>query len=518
MNVIIQMKSWMLATILAIAWVSGMKAQTAEDTVYVFFEDQPDAGYFLPAPPDTASLEFNDDVLQWLWGKSVRQTERGRQASKDSDWRLVVMLKMAAEVLELDTISQEETPALYRLLYKTYNTASKATTAAKEKYKRKRPFAQMNEHMWGEFDAPNEAYYRTNGSYPSGHTTSGWSTALVLAEMWPELQDTILRRGFQFGESRIIVGAHWQSDVTAGYLCAAASVARMHANGDWLRQDILAARAEYARLKGRPENYDPVSTADVPHGEKILGTPVDTASYRYTTDIARYWSAKQLRYTERGMKAAQEAEYSVEMMHHVFGEAMGINISEETTPAICALIAYVLEKSSETVDRLKVIRFRKRPFVQLGESSFVEGDEEKERGKSSFPSGHTSLGWTEALTMVEVAPDCQNEILRRGYEYGYNRLIVGYHWFTDIEATRQLACGLIARLHAEAEFCEMIRKARAEYEQCKTGIHAVNSRQLPANSAVYDLQGRRVSDSGLTNSPLEKGIYIESGRKVVGGY
>ena len=77
--------------------------------------------------------------------------------------------------------------------------------------------------------------------------------------------------------------------------------------------------------------------------------------------------------------------------------------------------------------------------MQLGEPSAVAGDEEKERGKSSFPSGHTNLGLSEALVMAEVVPKHQNEILRRGYEYGHNRLIVGYHWYTDIEATRQLA-------------------------------------------------------------------------------
>ncbi len=461
------MKKYLFTALLVAFGFHAVCAQTAEDSVYVFLEDQPYGGYFLPPPPDTTSVAFHDDLLQWLWGKSVRNTQRGQQASMDSQWRVVSMMDMAAEVLQLDTISQEATPALYRLIAKTFNTTSKATKRTKKKYQRKRPFLQMNEHMWSYYDVIDEEYYRTSGSYPSGHTSYGWGTALVLAEMWPELQDTILRRGFQYGESRVIGGAHWQSDVTAGYLCGAASVARAHANGDMLHNDILAARAEYARLKGLPEGYDPVSGADTLHGEKILGAPVDTASYRYPTDVLRYWDAKALRYTERGQQAAYEAEYSVEMMYHIFGEAMDMQISKENTPALCALIDTVLTKSSEMVERLRVIRFRKRPFVQLGEASFVPGDEEKEGDKSSFPSEHTSLGWAEALTLVEVVPDRQDEILRRGYEYGYNRLIMGYHWFTDIETSRQMACALVARLHAEPLFCEMIRLARTEYQRLK---------------------------------------------------
>lgn len=56
----------------------------------------------------------------------------------------------------------------------------------------------MNEDTWGKYDSD---FLRTNGSYPSGHTAFGWATALAFAEMWPELQDTILRRGVQFGEN-----------------------------------------------------------------------------------------------------------------------------------------------------------------------------------------------------------------------------------------------------------------------------------------------------------------------------
>ena len=75
-------------------------------------------------------------------------------------------------------------------------------------------------------------------------------------------------------------------------------------------------------------------------------------------------------------------------------------------------------------------------------------------------TGHTNLGWSEALVLAEVAPECQDEILRCGYEYGYNRLIVGYHWFTDIEASRQLAA-LVARLHADPQFLDLLAAARA---------------------------------------------------------
>ena len=482
-------------------------AQDPEEISYVSPNDMPDALYFLPEPPDTASYIFIDDMAQWQWGKTMRDTERGAQANRESLWLPDIMRSVMAQVLELDTISNEQTPALNRLLNKAYRTGEFSTTAAKDLCERKRPFVQMNEPMWAQYD---KDFLLTNGSYPSAHAAFGWATALAFAEMWPALQDTIMRRGYQFGENRVITGAHWQSDVTAGYLFAAAAIARAHCNPAF-DEDIRAARAEYARIKGVavPDAYPFSEEFDVPHGECIINNPVDTASARYMADLMLYWSNKPIRTTERGEEARIEAEYSVNMMQKVMGEAIGITLTDEGTPAITQLLSYVLEKASETADRLKPIRFRKRPFVQLNEPSFVAGDEEKERGKSSFPSGHTNLGWSEALVMVEVAPEHQNEILRRGYEYGHNRLIVGYHWFTDIEATRQVTSALVARLHADPTFRELLAAARAEYLNLTAGVPSVTApQQQSGESRAYRLDGIPAAEN-------VHGVVIENNKKFV---
>ena len=134
----------MLADILFLCGSQNLVAQTATDSVYVFLEDQPDAGYFLPAPPDSVSTEFIDDLIQWEWGKKQRSTQRGEQASRESLWMSDIMRTVMAEVLELDTISDEATPALSRLLTKAYNTSNLSTIAAKEKHMRTRPFVMMN--------------------------------------------------------------------------------------------------------------------------------------------------------------------------------------------------------------------------------------------------------------------------------------------------------------------------------------------------------------------------------------
>ena len=107
--------------------------------------------------------------------------------------------------------------------------------------------------------------------------------------------------------------------------------------------------------------------------------------------------------------------------------------------------------------------------------------------------------------MVEVAPDHQDEILRRGYEYGHNRLIVGYHWFTDIEATRQMTSALVARLHADPTFRELMAGARAEYEKLTTAVPSVTVSPQQVERA-YRLDGVPASED-------TRGIVIENNRK-----
>ena len=99
---------------------------------------------------------------------------------------------------------------------------------------------------------------RRSGSYPSGHTVRGWGMALVLAELNPERQDTLLKAGYEWGQSRVIAGYHWQSDVDASKLLSSATFARLQTCPEYL-EDFAAAREELQavaaqrRLTGKPK-------------------------------------------------------------------------------------------------------------------------------------------------------------------------------------------------------------------------------------------------------------------------
>jgi acid phosphatase (class A) len=101
--------------------------------------------------------------------------------------------------------------------------------------------------------------------------------------------------------------------------------------------------------------------------------------------------------------------------------------------------------------------------VQLEEGTLIPEEEASHRTNSSFPSSHAAQGWGLALAMVELTPDSMNAIMQRGFDYGYSRVIAGYHWYSDVQAARVLASYTLIRMQADPKFQELLANARAEY-------------------------------------------------------
>ena len=445
-------------TLIVTLFTGVVFAQTEKDTVYVFLENMPDAGIYLPPPPDMTSTTYADDFAQWQWGKTIRPTDRGQQANDDSQWGIKGMIRIHQGTLGFE-ISKEKTPAIYKLLYNVLWTENLSTHNAKRKYMRTRPFAQYNEHTWGRFD--NERELRFNGSYPSGHTSLGWSTALVLSEMVPELQDTLLRTGFQYGESRVIVGAHYQSDVDAGFLCGTTAVAVMHASPYFLK-DLEEARKEYCKIKGI-KNVS--QTEGFPDGTKVFDGPVTEESHRFYGDVIKYYETIPERETERGEQAKADADDSVDAMMKTFSTP-SFEISRESNPAIAALMDYTRENLIKTAGELGSNTFRERPYVRLNprrNKTLISDDEDTYKEKTSYPSTHSEIGWGLALLLVEIGPRAAaNDILGRGFEYGRSRVIAGYNYPSDVQIARLWASATLAHLHTVPEFQNLLQAAKDE--------------------------------------------------------
>jgi hypothetical protein len=67
-------------------------------------------------------------------------------------------------------------------------------------------------------------------SYPSGHTTYGYTGALLLAMLVPERFQEMVTRGAEYGTDRILMGAHYAMDVLGGRTLATYDMAHLLAN------------------------------------------------------------------------------------------------------------------------------------------------------------------------------------------------------------------------------------------------------------------------------------------------
>jgi len=198
----------------------------------------------LPTPPQPGSILWLYDEAQYQWGKMQRDTPRGDQAVADARVGGDGVPNAFSDAFGVQ-ISKENTPEIYKLLLNMREDAGDlATRQAKKYYMRVRPFAYYHEMTC---NPEQQEELSTNGSYPSGHTAIGWATALVLAEVNVNRQNEILQRGYQMGQSRVICGYHFQSDVNAARLVASAVVARLHANKQFMKQ-LEKAKKEFNKL------------------------------------------------------------------------------------------------------------------------------------------------------------------------------------------------------------------------------------------------------------------------------
>ena len=104
-------------------------------------------------------------------------------------------------------------------------TSSVWTGALKELTRRQRP-RETTEEL-ADFSGPGAVFYDEGGaptglrSFPSGHTSGTWALATVVAHQYPShgiVQLLAYGTAAAMGYSRMVVGAHWFSDVVAGGL------------------------------------------------------------------------------------------------------------------------------------------------------------------------------------------------------------------------------------------------------------------------------------------------------------
>ena len=227
----------------AVAVLTSLSVSAQKDSVQVYFtlEQLPKLIDIMPAPPAFDSPEFANDVVRYGWGKQQRlDKERVELAIADAEWddhtKLYAQWKDAFGL----EITETGTPEIWKLMETSLATTDPMRKETKAFYHRQRPFERYDDPM----PSHEEDDLRGEGSYPSGHSLRGWGISLLLAQIAPARANEIFKRGWDYCNSRVIVGAHWQSDVDASRTAASIGFCALQGSEDFIKQ-MKKAQAEY---------------------------------------------------------------------------------------------------------------------------------------------------------------------------------------------------------------------------------------------------------------------------------
>ncbi len=90
---------------------------------------------------------------------------------------------------------------------------------------------------------------------------------------------------------------------------------------------------------------------------------------------------------------------------------------------------------------------------------------------SSYPSGHSTRGLLLARVLAELVPDRREAILRVGLQIGYDRVVGGVHYPSDVLAGEVIANAVADRLLADEEFRRQLDETRrAEWSAPRAAV------------------------------------------------
>jgi acid phosphatase (class A) len=206
---------------------------------YLHDESPLNSAAFLPPPPASGSAQqaADDAASEAMIG--LEGSARWAQAAVDAELHFPAAAQIFSCALGV-SVTEAQTPALYRLLQRSLTDFGLASYPAKRAHQRQRPFLING----GEICTPDDReMLETDGSYPSGHSAIGWGWALTLSQLAPAQAEALLTRGRAYAQSRMVCNVHWLSDTEAGMAVGAAAFARLQ-NNALFHATMAAARQE----------------------------------------------------------------------------------------------------------------------------------------------------------------------------------------------------------------------------------------------------------------------------------
>jgi len=240
---------------------------------------------------------------------------------------------------------------------------------------------------------------------------------------------------------------------------------------------VLMSTAPASALSDKP--YLPANHIDA---IMIVPPPAPVDSPQHEMDLSQVLAVQKSRTPALIKRAETDRDFTG------FATVLGPKFKAESLPVTSAFIRKVIRETGAQVDRVKDCWQRPRPFVVSKEVTPVGNSAQGMMIKPgtkvenaapqgpnsvckpaetpavsySYPSGGASSGMTAGLILAALVPDKRNALLARAHEFGENRVILGVHYPSDVEAAHSLATVLVGFMMSNPVFLDDLALARAE--------------------------------------------------------
>lgn len=191
----------------------------------------------------------------------------------------------------------------------------------------------------------------------------------------------------------------------------------------------------------------------------LLAAPPAPHSDVAAAELAELHRIEDARTAVQAARAVADAsDESIFLYRDVIGE--GFN--PQALPATGVLSRHVGSDEGASTGPAKKEYARVRPY---NADSSLHPVCKTKAVADSYPSGHATAGYLQALTLIELMPARRDAILARANEYAGNRLVCGVHYRSDIEAGKLLAYAIHATMREHPAYRKEVADARAELER-----------------------------------------------------
>ncbi|ESQ82539.1 hypothetical protein AEAC466_16875 [Asticcacaulis sp. AC466] len=209
-----------------------------------------------------------------------------------------------------------------------------------------------------------------------------------------------------------------------------------------------AAKATLKPIFISPDRLNPATLLPAP-------PKVDSAESRADLEIVR--AVVKASSPARIKQAAEDDENeSINLYSSVLP---GFDLSK--LPATALLFKHVENDQSYATKKAKTFFARKRPF-ELDQSIPTCVPSPLGKAPTSYPSGHSTLGFTDGIILAHLMPAKADVIFTRAQDYAHNRVVCGVHFVSDTVASQALATGIAVEIMGSPQFQQEFAAAKAE--------------------------------------------------------